>query len=157
MKQHQYNAQDVTHMQAQQVTAQLQIQDLSKKVCISKLPVGAQEEFVKKLLGFCELSQDLKDWKRFKTANGDFKDGGIAEFHTIQGVFTCLKFIHNLKIGDSTLIAKANKSTVAFLDEQRDFCRQDFIDSTQADPSVEKDLEILKQREEMADALTNGL
>jgi hypothetical protein len=72
---------------------------------------------VKKLLGVCELSQELKDWKRFKTANGDFKDGGIAEFHSIEGVFTCLKFIHNLKIGESTLIAKANKSTVSYLEE----------------------------------------
>ena len=86
---------------------------------------------MKKLLGCCELTQDLKDWKRFKSANGDFKDGGIAEFHTIEGVFTCLKFIHNMKIGDSTLIAKANKSTVTYLDEQRDYCRQDYINAVQ--------------------------
>jgi hypothetical protein len=93
------------------VTQQYEIQELSKKVCISKLYSGAKEDFVKKLLGYCEVSGEVKDWKRFKTASGDFKDGGIAEFHTIDGVFTCLKFIHNLQIRDSTLIAKANKNT----------------------------------------------
>ena len=61
-----------------------------------------------KLLGSCELASDVKEWKRFKTASGDPKDGGIADFRTIEGVFTCLKFIHDMKIGETTLIAKSN-------------------------------------------------
>jgi hypothetical protein len=38
----------------------------------------------------------LKSWKRYLDANGNSKDGGIAEFEAIEGVFSCNKFLNNM-------------------------------------------------------------
>ena len=78
---------------SKQVQAQLTLNDLSKKVFISKLPPNTAEEFVEKLLSSCG---QIKSWTRYKLANGEPKDGGIVEYDKVEGVFTCLKFIHNL-------------------------------------------------------------
>lgn len=119
-------------------------------------------------------------------ANGDPKDGGIVDFEGIEGVFTCLKFLHNLKICDSQLIAKANQKTCTYLNDIKDLRRAEYIqylndqkvqnlqrepvDNGKDEPGSDHgnpgedsndqaipDAEELKSKEELGDALTNGI
>lgn len=62
-------------------------------MCISRLPLDSTDEVVRKMLSCCGV---LKSWKRFQDANGNAKDGGIAEFEAIEGVFSCNKFLNNM-------------------------------------------------------------
>ena len=59
----------------------------------------------------------MRSWKRFADANGQPKDGGIADFETIEGVFTCGKFLHNMVINGSRIMVKANQRTQTHIDE----------------------------------------
>lgn len=95
------------------------LQELSLKVCISRLPPGTSDDFIKQLLNACG---PIKDWKRFMTASGEPKDGGIADFQEIAGVFTCVKFLDGvaLKTGNEAapemeILAKTNQKTLAYL------------------------------------------
>lgn len=114
--------------------------------------MGASDEFILKLLGSCELASDVKEWKRFKTASGDPRDGGIADFRTIEGVFTCLKFIHEMKIGDTQLIAKSNQKTIGYLNEVKEAKRTEYLKTADG-----QDHEILMDKEVQADAMNNGV
>ena len=143
--------QEIQNQTALAVTQKLAFQELSFKVCISRLPPGASDEFVLKLLASCELATEIKEWKRYKTASGEPKDGGIADFHSIEGVFTCLKFIHNMKIGENILMAKSNQKTQGYLNEIREAKRAEYL-KTSSD-----DAEVLIEKEDLADALTNGV
>lgn len=41
--------------------------ELSRKVCISRLPAGMPDDLMKKLLSYCGV---MRSWKRFLDANG---------------------------------------------------------------------------------------
>ena len=57
------------------------------------MPLDSSDEVVRKMLSCCGV---LKSWKRYLDANGNSKDGGIAEFEAIEGVFSCNKFLNNM-------------------------------------------------------------
>ena len=72
----------------------------------------------------------IKEWKRFLSASGEAKDGGIVEFKDTQGVFTCLKFIDGLTISQesSPMIAKTNQKMMGLISDIRDSKRKEYLD-----------------------------
>lgn len=81
---------------------------------------------------------ELRSWKRFLDASGQPKDGGIADFETVEGVFTCGKFLHNMVIGESRLLVKANQRTQAHIDQMRETRRQEYCDYLETSENPEK-------------------
>ena len=81
------------------------LQDLQLKVCVSKLPPFTPDELVLKMLQTCG---HVKDWYRFKNADGQPKDGGVVEFGNVESVFACVKFLNNLVLKDHKIMEKTN-------------------------------------------------
>jgi hypothetical protein len=50
------------------------------KVCISRLPKGTPDEFVKSLIMKCGK---FKDWKRTMGANNEMNSFGIVDFYDV--------------------------------------------------------------------------
>lgn len=97
--------------------------ELSRKVCISKLPPHTTDEFVLKLLQACG---QVTEWKRFKTATGEPKETGIADYTNVEGVYTCVKFLNNLPLEDKIILAKANQKTTQYFEDVKDLRRVEY-------------------------------
>lgn len=115
-----------------QKTAQAQqavtFSELSKKVCISRLPTSGlytSDDFVQKMLQCCG---QLVSWKRFLDANQQPKDGGIAEFVDLKGVFSCYKFLNNLQIDGCVVLVKANQKTQNYFNNLIEHKREEYLE-----------------------------
>ena len=69
-----------------------------------------------KLISTCA---QIKEWKRFRTASGQLRDGGIVEFTNLQGLYCCQRFLHELPLEGGQLVVKANKNTWQYMMEQQ--------------------------------------
>jgi hypothetical protein len=69
----------------------------------------------------------VTEWKRFKNANGEPKEAGIADFTNLEGVYTCIKFLNNLPIQSTKILAKANQKTEAYFEDLKDLRRVEYI------------------------------
>lgn len=117
----------ITNQKVAQAQQTLTFQDLSRKVCISRLPEGTTDTLVNNLLSCCGT---IISWKRFQDAKGQPKDGGIAEFKDIKGVYACYKFLHNLELkeGGTLLLVKANQKTQGYFNDFIDVKREEYLD-----------------------------
>lgn len=109
-------------------SAKLLNSDEPKKLYVGRLPKGASDDYIERLLRLCG---DLKSWKRSKDASGDPRAFGFAEFDTLDSVFTALKLLNNAPLTvDSTtsrVLVKSDEKTMTFLSGWVDIKRQEWV------------------------------
>jgi hypothetical protein len=101
--------------------------DEPKKLYVGRLPKGATDDYIERLLRVCG---DLKSWKRSRDASGDPKAFGFAEFDSLEAVFTVLKLLNNAPITvestTSRILVKSDEKTMAFLQGWVDIKRHEW-------------------------------
>ena len=103
------------------------LSDEPKKLYVGRLPKGATDDYIERLLRVCG---DLKSWKRSRDASGEPRAFGFAEFDSLEAVFTVLKLVNNAAITvDSTtsrILVKSDEKTTAFLQGWVDIKRHEW-------------------------------
>ena len=96
--------------------AKLSFTDEPRKLYIGRLPKGATDDYMERLLRACG---ELKSWKRSRDASGDPKAFGYAEFDNLEAVFIVLKFLNNATLTadgvTSRILVKADEKATSFL------------------------------------------
>ena len=133
--------------------SRLSFTDEPRKLYIGRIPKGATDDYMEKLLRCCG---DLKSWKRSRDASGDPKAFGFAEFDNLEAVFAVLKFLNNTCItADGTtsrILVKCDEKATQFLTGWVEIKKEEWF-GKQVKLGIKVDIEDLEQKEALGEIL----